>query len=149
MKLVKGIANLGYGSRKDVTGWLRQGRMTDARGRVLTADDDIPHEDVRFDGAPLEVAATYAFLFVLFGNFYNKAGGGQLFFDLASAITGPVARSSIGIRTVRRKSPRQADAKCSCLTSSVPADHASPSECRNGAAWSCTNRSGPSLAHSA
>ena len=39
-------------------------------------------------GAPLEVAATYAFLFVLFGNFYNKAGGGQLFFDLASAITG-------------------------------------------------------------
>jgi TRAP transporter 4TM/12TM fusion protein len=39
-------------------------------------------------GAPLEVAATYAFLFVLFGNFYNKAGGGKLFFDVASAITG-------------------------------------------------------------
>jgi TRAP transporter 4TM/12TM fusion protein len=39
-------------------------------------------------GAPLEVAATYAFLFVLFGSFYNKAGGGQLFFDLAGAVTG-------------------------------------------------------------
>ena len=39
-------------------------------------------------GAPLEVAATYAFLFVLFGNFYNKAGGGQLFFELAAAVTG-------------------------------------------------------------
>jgi TRAP transporter 4TM/12TM fusion protein len=39
-------------------------------------------------GAPLEVAASYAFLFVLFGNFYNKAGGGQLFFELASSITG-------------------------------------------------------------
>jgi len=39
-------------------------------------------------GAPLEVAATYAFLFVLFGSFYEKAGGGQLFFELASAITG-------------------------------------------------------------
>jgi len=39
-------------------------------------------------GAPLEVAATYAFLFVLFGSFYEKAGGGQLFFDLASAVTG-------------------------------------------------------------
>jgi TRAP transporter 4TM/12TM fusion protein len=39
-------------------------------------------------GAPLEVAATYAFLFVLFGSFYEKSGGGQLFFDLASAITG-------------------------------------------------------------
>ena len=39
-------------------------------------------------GAPLEVAATYAFLFVLFGNFFQKAGGGQLFFDLAGAVTG-------------------------------------------------------------
>ena len=39
-------------------------------------------------GAPLEVAATYAFLFVLFGTFYEKAGGGQLFFDLAGAVTG-------------------------------------------------------------
>jgi TRAP transporter 4TM/12TM fusion protein len=39
-------------------------------------------------GAPLEVAATYAFLFVLFGNFYEKAGGGQLFFEVASAVTG-------------------------------------------------------------
>jgi len=39
-------------------------------------------------GAPLEVAATYAFLFVLFGSFYEKAGGGQLFFELASAVTG-------------------------------------------------------------
>jgi TRAP transporter 4TM/12TM fusion protein len=39
-------------------------------------------------GAPLEVAATYAFLFVLFGSFYEKSGGGQLFFDLANAVTG-------------------------------------------------------------
>jgi len=39
-------------------------------------------------GAPLEVAATYAFLFVLFGTFYEKAGGGQLFFDLAGAVVG-------------------------------------------------------------
>jgi TRAP transporter 4TM/12TM fusion protein len=39
-------------------------------------------------GAPLDVAATYAFLFVLFGSFFERAGGGQLFFDLAGAITG-------------------------------------------------------------
>jgi TRAP transporter 4TM/12TM fusion protein len=39
-------------------------------------------------GAPLEVAATYAFLFVLFGSFYEKSGGGQLFFELAGALTG-------------------------------------------------------------
>jgi len=42
-------------------------------------------------GSPLEVAATYAFLFVLFGNFFERAGGGALFFDLASAITGRMA----------------------------------------------------------
>jgi TRAP transporter 4TM/12TM fusion protein len=39
-------------------------------------------------GAPLEVAATYAFLFVLFGSFYERSGGGQLFFELAGAVTG-------------------------------------------------------------
>lgn len=39
-------------------------------------------------GAPVQVAATYAFLFVLFGNLFHKAGGGQLFFDIAAAVTG-------------------------------------------------------------
>ena len=37
---------------------------------------------------PLFVAASYAFLFVLFGNFYVMMGGGQLFFDVAAAFTG-------------------------------------------------------------
>ncbi len=39
-------------------------------------------------GSPLEVAATYAFLFVLFGNFYERSGGGELFYGLSSALTG-------------------------------------------------------------
>src|SRR4051794_29553092 len=39
-------------------------------------------------GSPLYVAASYAFLFILFGNFYVLSGGGQLFFDLAAALTG-------------------------------------------------------------
>jgi TRAP transporter 4TM/12TM fusion protein len=39
-------------------------------------------------GAPLYVAASYAFMFVLFGNFYVASGGGQLFFDVAAALTG-------------------------------------------------------------
>ena len=39
-------------------------------------------------GSPLYVAASYAFLFVLFGNFYVISGGGQLFFDVAAAVTG-------------------------------------------------------------
>ena len=39
-------------------------------------------------GSPLYVAASYAFLFVLFGNFYIISGGGQLFFDVSASLTG-------------------------------------------------------------
>ncbi len=39
-------------------------------------------------GAPLRVAATYAFLFVLFGTILNKVGGGEFFFNFASAAAG-------------------------------------------------------------
>lgn len=39
-------------------------------------------------GVPLRVAATYAFLFVLFGTTLAKAGGSQFFFNIASYLTG-------------------------------------------------------------
>ncbi|HEU4991988.1 MAG TPA: 16S rRNA pseudouridine(516) synthase, partial [Luteimonas sp.] len=54
MKLVKTIANLGYGSRKDVARMFREGRVTDAAGEVLYADDAPAHADVRIDGEPLD-----------------------------------------------------------------------------------------------
>ena len=54
MKLVKLIANLGYGSRKDVTRLFRSGRITDVSGEVLYADDDVPHETIRVDDEPLD-----------------------------------------------------------------------------------------------
>ncbi len=54
MKLVKLIANLGYGSRKDVTRLFRSGRITDADGEVLYADDAVPHERIRVDDEPLD-----------------------------------------------------------------------------------------------
>lgn len=54
MKLVRLLANLGYGSRKQVTLLCRQGRVTDAAGDVLYADDVIDQADVRVDGAPLD-----------------------------------------------------------------------------------------------
>ena len=54
MKLVKHIANLGYGSRKDVTWMFREGRITGADGEVLYADDQVAHADVRIDGEPLD-----------------------------------------------------------------------------------------------
>ena len=54
MKLVKLIANLGYGSRKQVALMFREGRITDAAGEVLYADDAVEHADVRVDGEPLD-----------------------------------------------------------------------------------------------
>ena len=39
-------------------------------------------------GAPVRVAATYAFLFVTFGTFLEQAGGGEFFFNLAATISG-------------------------------------------------------------
>jgi 16S rRNA pseudouridine516 synthase len=54
MKLVKLIANLGYGSRKDVTQLFRSGRITAADGEVLYADDVVPYETIRVDDEPLD-----------------------------------------------------------------------------------------------
>ncbi len=57
MKLVKLIANLGYGSRKDVAQMFRAGRITDADGEVLYADDVVAHETIRVDDEPLDPPA--------------------------------------------------------------------------------------------
>jgi 16S rRNA pseudouridine516 synthase len=54
MKLVKLIANLGYGSRKEVAAMFREGRVTDAQGEVLYADDKVAHADIRIDDAALD-----------------------------------------------------------------------------------------------
>jgi 16S rRNA pseudouridine516 synthase len=54
MKLVKLIANLGYGSRKEVAAMFREGRITDAGGDVLYADDKVGHADIRIDDEPLD-----------------------------------------------------------------------------------------------
>ncbi|KAF1009126.1 MAG: Ribosomal small subunit pseudouridine synthase A [Luteibacter sp.] len=54
MKLLRLLANLGYGSRKQVAAMFREGLVTDASGEVLYADDKMEHADVRFDGEPLD-----------------------------------------------------------------------------------------------
>lgn len=54
MKLVKSLANLGYGSRKQVALMFREGRVTDAAGEVLYADDQPGWDEVRVDGEPLD-----------------------------------------------------------------------------------------------
>lgn len=54
MRLVKLIANLGYGSRKEVTAIFREGRITDVDGEVLYTDDKVEHSRVLLDGQPLD-----------------------------------------------------------------------------------------------
>lgn len=56
MKLLRLVANLGYGSRREVQAMFREGRITDASGAVLYADDRVAHEAVRLDGQPLDPA---------------------------------------------------------------------------------------------
>ena len=54
MKLVKLLANLGYGSRKETQRLIRSGAVTDDTGRVLDEGELPPHERIRFRGEPLE-----------------------------------------------------------------------------------------------
>lgn len=56
MKLVKLLANLGYGSRKEVSQMLRNGWVTDRSGNALGEDDQPAHEDVLLDDEPLDPA---------------------------------------------------------------------------------------------
>src|SRR5215469_6302617 len=54
MRLVRLIANLGYGSRKEVAWMFREGRITDPAGEVLYADDKVEHAQIHIDGEPLD-----------------------------------------------------------------------------------------------
>ncbi|HVJ63235.1 MAG TPA: pseudouridine synthase [Tahibacter sp.] len=56
MKLIRLLANLGYGSRRDVAAMLRDGVFTDAHGNAIDEDARIAHDDIRCDGEPLDPA---------------------------------------------------------------------------------------------
>lgn len=54
MKLVRRLANLGYGSRRQVEALLRDGRVTDSGGVPLEPEAQPEHEAIRVDGEPLD-----------------------------------------------------------------------------------------------
>lgn len=62
MKLLRLVANLGYGSRKQVTAMVRDGRIADVDGRVLSIDDVVEPARVRIDGAPLDPAPGFTLM---------------------------------------------------------------------------------------
>ena len=62
MKLLKLIANLGYGSRKEVTAMFRDGRIVDVDGRELSVDGAVEPQRVRIDGEPLDPATGFVLM---------------------------------------------------------------------------------------
>jgi 16S rRNA pseudouridine516 synthase len=87
MKLLRRIANLGYGSRKDVTAMFREGRITHVNGEVLYADDELDeharHEEVRVDGEPLDPPpGLLLMLHKPLGHTCSKKDKGELVYDL-------------------------------------------------------------------
>lgn len=57
MKLVKLLANLGYGSRKEAQRLIRAGAVTDESGETLKESDFPPHGSIRFRGEELDPLA--------------------------------------------------------------------------------------------
>ena len=82
MKLVKRIANLGYGSRKQVSEWLRAGRVTDADGNPLDATAEIEHEQIRLAGEPLDPQHLFVMLHKPTGYTCSLRDAGPLVHDL-------------------------------------------------------------------
>ncbi|MBO6758717.1 MAG: rRNA pseudouridine synthase [Roseibium sp.] len=56
MRLVKLIANLGYGSRKEIQAAIKNGWVTDRAGNPLKTDSKTPHDEILFDDEPLDPA---------------------------------------------------------------------------------------------
>lgn len=54
MSLIKYLARLGYGTRREVTAMVSARRVTRADGAALRDGDGWQHDDVRVDGAPLD-----------------------------------------------------------------------------------------------
>ena len=86
MKIVRHIANLGYGSRKQVQALFREGRVTDAVGEVLYTDDPVEHDAIRLDGEPLDPApGLCVLLHKPVGYTCSTKDAGRLVYDLLPA----------------------------------------------------------------
>ncbi|WP_142849131.1 pseudouridine synthase [Telmatospirillum sp. J64-1] len=62
MRLEKLLANLGYGSRRDIARMCRDGFVTDAAGNPITVNSDLQPEQIRVEGEPLDPIAPFTIL---------------------------------------------------------------------------------------
>ncbi|MEP6766261.1 MAG: pseudouridine synthase [Gemmatimonadaceae bacterium] len=63
MKFVKYLANLGYGSRREVERMFKHSEVTDRDGNALDEDDTFSHDKVLVDGEPLDPPPGSALIF--------------------------------------------------------------------------------------
>lgn len=83
IKLLRYLANLGYGSRREVAALIADGRVTDADGQRLYADDVAAHADVRIDGMRLDPApGVVLMLHKPVGYTCSTRDAGKLVYDL-------------------------------------------------------------------
>lgn len=100
MKLLRYLANLGYGSRREVLGLFADARVTDTQGERLYADDIRAHSDIRLDGELLDPApGVLLMLHKPVGVTCSAKDQGRLIYDLLprrfrlrSPILSPVGR---------------------------------------------------------
>lgn len=86
MKLLKLIANLGYGSRKQVAAMFCEGRITDANCEVLCADDRVEHGQIRIDNEVLDPpAGLVLMLHKPTGHTCSARDSGSIVYDLLPA----------------------------------------------------------------
>ena len=83
MKLAKYIANLGYGSRREVASLLKAGRVTLKDGSALVEGDSFEHGDILFDGEQLDPPpGSLLMMHKPAGYVCSTKGGAPLIYDL-------------------------------------------------------------------
>jgi 16S rRNA pseudouridine516 synthase len=80
---MKTLANLGYGSRRQVLALFADGRITGIGGERLYVDDDVQWHDMRIDGEPLDPpAGMLLMLHKPMGYTCSTQDHGRLIYDL-------------------------------------------------------------------
>ena len=83
VKLRRYLANLGYGSRREVEAMIADGLVCDAQGNEVGAEDIAEHDQIRIDGEALDVApGMIAVLNKPCGYVCSTKDAGALIYDL-------------------------------------------------------------------